>query len=813
MTDNSGEIKKRIKLYNDEARLIGQVSASYADYLKAVKDFGVAQKEINKAQAELDDLIKKGGEDLKDLTPIEKARLAILKDVVKELSKQNEELGNAIKQTNALRIASTKMVASTINGIANIPGLLNKGFSKLKGYGLFEMDKAIKMSALQMGLLGKEGAQFSTTMQRVVTNNAELGLGVKEMAELQGNFNEALGRTVMLSDKGLVAMGQMSIATGLGADGVAQLAEGFDEVGLSVENTAKYINKSMDSSHKMGLNASKVVKTIQGNIKMLNKYNFKEGVKGLDDMAKLATKLGIKMDFATGMSDKLWDIEGAVDMSAQLQVMGGQWAKMADPFHLMYMARNDMKGLTEEIANASQESMHLAKDGSIEMSSVAMAKLKNIAKETGLEYDDLVKSGKELYKQNKVKQQIGFEVPDDMKEFIANTSQLDKNGKAVIMIKGDNKLVSQLDASDKRYLKTKVEESKTLADRIAASKNFDDDMQNIIMQVKTYMLPIIDGINDTLGPIIKDFMKDPKWKDSLYNLGKEMGEFVKSLKPFFETVGSIVKFLGPTGTLAVLFGGKMLFNALQWYSNGKALFDGFNSMSTLSKTGMGSSSSWSPGQTGPAAAGKGGWSMGTKAGLGLGLGVAGLGANYLTDKYTDEGSGANIGGKALSGALSGAAMGAMLGPWGMAGGALIGGLYGGITAAMKKPENQIGGVENEPLPAMPSNQPVQDALSQSGYNRGILAGGAITPISNKDSLMSYKPKGPIDNALNQSANNPSTMKIEFAPLTFNGSIMLTSPGNPGQATDLLKNHDFISNITQIIHVETQKQIGGGKVKG
>jgi hypothetical protein len=43
----------------------------------------------------------------------------------------------------------------------------------------------------------------------------------------------------------------------------------------------------------------------------------------------------------------------------QLQVMGGAWAKLADPFHLMYMARNDMKGLTEEIANASQASMHL----------------------------------------------------------------------------------------------------------------------------------------------------------------------------------------------------------------------------------------------------------------------------------------------------------------------------------------------------------------------------------------------------------------------------------------------------------------------
>jgi hypothetical protein len=57
-------------------------------------------------------------------------------------------------------------------------------------------------------------------------------------------------------------------------------------------------------------------------MKLLNKTNFKD-VKGLEAMGKLATKLGVKMDFAAGMSDKLWDIEGAVDMSAQLQVMGG----------------------------------------------------------------------------------------------------------------------------------------------------------------------------------------------------------------------------------------------------------------------------------------------------------------------------------------------------------------------------------------------------------------------------------------------------------------------------------------------------------
>jgi hypothetical protein len=97
------------------------------------------------------------------------------------------------------------------------------------------------------------------------------------------------------------------------------------------------------------------------------------------------------------MSDKLWDIEGAVDMSAQLQVMGGAY-KLADPFHLMYMARNDMKGLTEEIANASQASMHLGKDGGIEMTSMEMSRLKIVAKEANLEYDDLVKSEKNSLK-------------------------------------------------------------------------------------------------------------------------------------------------------------------------------------------------------------------------------------------------------------------------------------------------------------------------------------------------------------------------------------------------------------------------------
>jgi hypothetical protein len=44
---------------------------------------------------------------------------------------------------------------------------------------------------------------------------------------------------------------------------------------------------------------------------------------------------------------------------------------------------------------------------------------------------------------------------------------------------------------------------------------------------------------------------------------------------------------------------------------------------------------------------------------------------------------------------------------------------------MKEPKNKINGVNNPTI-----KQPINDGIS-SGYSRGILAGGTITPISNK----------------------------------------------------------------------------------
>ena len=803
----------------EQAKIRGEMSGSLEAYLNTLKQIGEVDKTIKYNKKVIADLDEKGktltGEELR----INKMKLAILNDTNKTLQKNLDITKENLKTVNTTNLVMAKMASSTVKGLAKLPGFIQNSFGKLKSYGLFEMDKAVKMSALQMGLLGKEGKSYAESIRTTAASTNEIGVNIEALAKMQGQYSEDLGRTVMLGDKGLKAMAAMSVATGLGAEGAGELAANMEEVGMSAERTGDYIEQTMNDAHSMGLNASKVVKNISGNIKMLNKYHFKDGIKGLAKMAELSAKLGVKMDFASSMSDKMWDIEGAVDMSAQLQVMGGAWAKMADPFHLMYMAREDMAGLTKEIAEASQESMHFAKDGSIEMSSMAMSKLKIIAQQTGLEYDDLVKSGKEMFKMNKVKSQINLGVDDETKEFIANTAKLDENGKATIEINGSPKLVSQMNSGDQAWLKMQVSEKKSMVERAEASQNFDDQLTNLINQFKTYMLPIIDGINETLGPVVTDFMKDPNWKADLIGLGKKIGEFIKGLAPVVKTVGDFIIGIGPTGVLATILGGKLLLNALTWFANGQSLAAGFQAAGGggmaggLGKLGGGiaklggyiglasaaisiagdavknakdpSLSGWDAfkktvwdnkgkligGAIGGLAAGLGSFGVGTVAGAGIGASIGGQ-----FDTPTNDG-------------FFGAPMHDGMSFGGMAGGGMIGGMAGGPLGAMLG--TYLGGKYG----------------SDFSDGRGILQGGKIHPIDNKDDLLAMKKGGVIDKA-NQGANIPATINHTFNPIVVSGSITLNTPGDPGKGVDLLKDAHFIRQVTSLIHVETKRSMNG-----
>ena len=800
-TQQQEAAEEALRLIEKEAEIRAKMNASYDDYIEAVKQAHALQKTLNQnvkiqsdVQAKINALKNNmnnlSGQALTDAQnelDIEEEKLKIISAQNEKIKKQVDLYKKAAKEANVLSMAAGKGFANLTKAVAGLPGMVKSAWGKIEGLGLFEFDKAIKQSALSMGVLSKEAVGFRSNLKNAARETSMMGVNLKGLAELQSSFSENLGRTVILSQKGLEGMAAMSKMTGLGAEGTAQMAADMDVQGLSAERTAEFVEETLNSSHKMGVNATKVMKNLSGNLKLMNKYHFKEGAKGLAKMAQLVTKLGVDMNSVSGMADKLWNIEGAVEMSAQLNVMGGAWAAMSDPFHLMYMARNDMKGLTEEIANASQESISFNKaTGEFDMTAEGMHRLKIIAEQTGVAYEDLVTMGKNMAKFDKIKGQVGFSVGGSdedkaMLEYISSKSQL-KNGKAEMMINGAPKLLSQLSAADKTVIQAQMKEQESMKERAEQARGFDEQLTYFMDNMKVTLLPLIESFNkpgglaSKLDLFVKDFNKPGGMGETVSHFAGVIGDFVSSIGAWMlehpkltVALWAFAKGIPLAVAAFKLLGG--LWDMAKWFMNGMQLGKGFMSVAGGMGGGPGGG-----GGSGDGPSGGGGrygknfrgnykglramgdtrlgaaksafkWGGGTKGLLkgigGRALGVAGLGldaySSYQANKEAGMGTGENVGKTATStatkglGAWGGAAAGAAIGSVVPVVGTLIGGLIGGALGYMAGGAagdgiNSLWGKKSKADDAF-FNAPVKDGLfGGSSFKTSLMKGIATSML-------------------------------------------------------------------------------------
>lgn len=785
-----------------------RLSSSLAEYNKGVEQLKQKQKTLNELEKLYLKLQAEGtAESLK--------KAAILSKQMLKIQRQHEELRDVLKDINATQLAGAKIAADSLKsmgkGLANMDKSIEGWYNKLKNSGLIDMDKAIKQSALQMGVLSKEAVGYRASIKNAAKITSQIGVGIKELTEMQTAYTDELGRNVMLSEQGYRAMAEMSRTTGLGAEGAAKMAAEMENVGLSVERVGEFVNKSLDKSHKLGLNATKTMKNLSSGLKLMNKYSFKDGIAGLDKMSKIVTKLGVSMEFAAGMADKLWDIEGAVDMSAQLQVMGGEWSKLADPFKLMYMARNDMAALTEQLGKAAEASVKFNdRTGEFDISAMEMHKLKIVAEQAGVSVEELATAGKNAAKFTKIKSQISFSVGGgkegaEMKEFLTNKSFLDKNGKATIMIGSQKKLLSELGGAGRDTIKAMMLEQENMEQRAKDSRTFDEAFTNMINGMKVSLLPLVESMNKNLIPsidrLVERFTKE-KWGEKIEYWAGKVGDFISYFGKLLLD--------NPLTTALSLVGlkvGGFLFEKANWVANGIALATGFNMGTIGERARSGNMAGGYMNKPG----------MGTALGAGAGI-AGGLIYNY-TDEHAEKGSSANYlgkaGGAALTGAGIGATVGSMIPVLGTAIGAAIGGAIGGgvglYNAYQEDPVNRAhDGLFTSPINDGAISKP-RHLGSDFSKGRGIVQNGKITPIDNKDDLLAMKKGGFIDKSIGKPTE--STMKVDFAEITINGKLEVVSPGNPGLSVDLLKDPQIRRDITRIVSSELQKNINGGKNRG
>lgn len=737
------------------------------------------------------------GQELEEEAKLKREAIEITK---KELLQYQEELNlrrRAIEQINTKNMA----MQETLN--------LAKGFTKIllrQVPYLLEQQKSVKETELTMGVLSEQASGFRTNIYKASISTNQMGISTKDLAKIQGTYGDNVGRTLQLTEEELTSMAALAKGTMMGAEGAGEFAAQMEKFGLSAQDSVDYVQEVSDSSHSMGLNTGKVIKNLQKNMALLNKYNFEGGVKGLSKMAELATKFKFEMQDIASFADTLMTPEGAVEVASKLQVLGGEWAKLGDPFELMYRSRNDIQGLTEDVINATKATAKFdSATGEIMIDPMEMHRLREVANATGMSFDSLANSAKEAAKFDKIQSGMSNIFDQEDKDFLASMAKFNKKSGQfeVTMQVGNETVTESINALQKitpSVVNSQQDLKQTLEDRAKQSLTFNERFDNLLNTFKSSLLPSFEIVAGAFEKIITGI--EP---------------VVKAIATF--VAESPVLTLAVTGAIAGL---SVLGDVAIWFKRGVVLGQGF--MTTAS--GVGGSSPWSPGQSGPQNTGggsagggrfgrfgkfgKGGMSFGKsltqglKVGGGLGLGAMGInaGRSMMDEPDSDLGKSLGVLSKAAEWASYGAMLGSVIPGLGTLAGGVIGGIGGTVSGLFDEGivgntnsgnnNNNFGGVTQ------------QDFVSRPGEN--------VIPFSSKDTLIGAKKGGPIDKLIDSNTNGGVNGKVsvEFnKPIKIEGKIEVAS-GNNSKEIDL-EDPILMQSLSKMIMEEINKAINGGKL--
>lgn len=249
-----------------------------------------------------------------------------------------------------------------------------------------------------LGIAGNLGMNLQSSFRGAYASVVEMGITEEELGKsIQGYFDKT-GRAQILSSN---QMSELSKMTKIFGDESLEIVTTYGNMGLGIENSTKRMRNLITQSDKFGVLPVKVAGILKNNIDAVNKYSFKNGVKALEQMAIYAAKTNTDLKSAFGVADKILQggIEGTMEMSTELQLLGGSFGNMGNFSEMIYLARNEPEKFAEMFNKAAADMAEFnAETGEIKYSAYSMDIFRKVAQATGYEMNDLVKGGQSLKK-------------------------------------------------------------------------------------------------------------------------------------------------------------------------------------------------------------------------------------------------------------------------------------------------------------------------------------------------------------------------------------------------------------------------------
>jgi len=382
---------------------------------------------------------------------------------------------------------------------------------------LQQQDKIIKTTNLNLGMSGAKAASMRDSFEKSAGYVTRIGGSIADIQDIMQGFAEETGRARALSSQMVEDIATIGKGTGLGVQEATRLGAQFEYMGVNARATMDYVQGVVDTSERMGVNTTKVLKNINDNFKRLNQYTFRQGIAGFAEMATYAEKFKVSISDALNAADVAKSLEGAIDLSAQLQVMGGEFAK-TDPFELLYLSRNDPAEMQKRLGDMTKGLVTFKKtitdDGKTVfekfISPADRDRIAAVEKSMGMEAGSMVVIAQRTAEIQKLRQQMGgMGFSKEQKQAVESAYEFNTHtGKFQVKLADTMVNIKEL---TKEQASSFISQQVMLEERAKNAQTFNDVFKATIESLKSGLLPLLRGINKVLIPVAKFSTSITKW--------------------------------------------------------------------------------------------------------------------------------------------------------------------------------------------------------------------------------------------------------------------------------------------------------------
>ncbi len=277
------------------------------------------------------------------------------------------------------------------------------------------------------GFVGDIGKGMMNELNEAMITASNLGMNVDDFMDATKVMLESSGRMAIYNRQAITSGVEASLAYTKSTRTILENTEKFRDVGYGLQDAAEAIERIGNRSISLGLNAKNVSDGLIKNIDKLNQFGFQNGIDGLSRMVQEAQALNFNVENTFKVANDLFDPAKAIELTANMQVLGGAIGDLNSPLKLMYDATNNVEGLQTSILGAAKSlATYNAEQGRFEVAGANLRRAKAMADALGISMGDLTSAAvKGASKMQAMNELMMFpDLTKDQREFMSNLSTM-----------------------------------------------------------------------------------------------------------------------------------------------------------------------------------------------------------------------------------------------------------------------------------------------------------------------------------------------------------------------------------------------------